>query len=466
MDPAAVNAANLASAVQALLVRQGTALEGSTLLALLGQDLDILFQALTPEGAKLQLPSGQTFTAQGELPYPEGTLLRARLLPAAPGETHLRLQLQEARPPAPSPLLAPLAQSEGQSLAARLAQEPPAPELAPLLRLLDLLADPRPGQARLPSFDRILTALQELPEPLQASLGRTLGAVGAVSNRELATSLLAMLEEAQRASTSQEVSGRLPRPDTAVPEAMEGKGLERLLEQVTARFQAEVPGRPLEHRDPLTTWVRHLLERADPEPGPSKGAVSQPRAEAQGRSPAQDALVPPKLLAALGPHAGPKADLPEAWEAWVRGSVQTLADPAASPREAPFHTLQAKEGTAYFELPLPWSQAGPLQLWVEGDAPEERRGGAEPTRRVLLGLRFSNLGETRLGMAQGPFGLQIRVWTERPEALEAQKERLKQDLEELGKAVDLRIYALTYGPDGTIPSLRSLVTGPSLSALG
>ena len=181
---------------------------------------------------------------------------------------------------------------------------------------------------------------------------------------------------------------------------------------------------------------------------------------------AADSLVPPRLITALQAHAGAKAELPESWESWIRGTVATLSNPALSPREAPFHALQAKEGTAFFEIPLPWGQASPLQIWVESDAPEERQGGRDTTKRVLLGLSFSSLGETRLGMAQGAFGLQIRVWTEHPEALENEKESLKKELEDLGKTVDLKIYTLTYGPDGTIPSLRSLVVGPSLKALG
>lgn len=462
MDPLAPGSVNLASAVQALLVRQGTTLEASILLALLGQDLEVLFQALTPEGAKLQLPSGQTLTAQGELPYPEGTQFRVRVLPAAPGETSLRLQLQEARPPSPPALLAPLFQSEAQALAARLNQEPPAPELAPLIRLLAVLSDPPRNQVPLPAQEQVLTALQELPEPMRTTLGRLLGAGSMPSTQELATTLLTLLEGVQHAPTA----GTTPLPFQAAPLPFqaapvppgEGTALARLIQQVVLRFQPVAA--PEEHREALTTWLRNLLQKSADPPPPAKGAPPSLRAIPQ----AHQAPVPPKLQAALGPAPGPKADLPESWEAWIRGAVQTLADPIASPREAAFHALQAKEGTAFFEIPLPWAQASPLQLWVEGDAPEERKGGGDPTRRVLLGLTFSSLGETRLGLAQGSFGLQVRVWTEQPEALEP--ERLKQELEELGKPVDLKIYALTYGPDGTIPSLRSLVTGPSLRALG
>jgi hypothetical protein len=84
---------------------------------------------------------------------------------------------------------------------------------------------------------------------------------------------------------------------------------------------------------------------------------------------------------------------------------------------------------------------------------------------VLLGLSFSNLGETRLGIAKGDAGLQVRVWTEHPELLEASRSAVEGELGELGDSVDLKIMALTPGPAG-IPSLRSQVTGATLEAMG
>jgi len=472
LDPVAPQAANLLSAVQALLVRQGAVIEGSPLAALLGQEVEMLFQALAPGGVKLQLPSGQTVTAQGELPYPEGTQLRVRILPAATGETGLRLQLQEARPPAPTPLLSPLTQSEAATLATRLTQEAPPPELAPLVRLLAVLADVPPATRAVPSSEQLQTALRELPGTLLSSLGRALDTGGMASLQELATSLQGLLQEPRKAMPGILPDNRLSET-TAAGDA--DQSLELLVQQVVVRFQtrlAQHPEIPEGDRDPLANWIRTLLHKVVketpslPRP-PATPPDTRPEAGARsGRAPVADALIPPKLMAVLRSTTGSKAELPESWEAWIRGTVTTLSDPAASPREAAFHALQAKEGTAFFELPLPWAQASPLQLWVEADASEERQGGGERTKRVLLGLNFSNLGETRLGMAQGSFGLQIRIWTERAEALEKERTRMEAELKELGKPVDLKIYTLTYGPDGTIPSLRALVVGPSLSALG
>ena len=457
MDPLSPQTANLVSAVQALLVRQGVAMEGSTLVALLGQDVEVLVQALVPDGVKLQFPSGQTVTAQGELPYPEGTQLRVRILPAATGETGLRLQVQEARPPAPPALLLPLIQSEAATLAARLTQEPPLPELAPLVRLLTLLAD---GPRSLPAGGQLQAVLQELPGNLLSSLGRALGTNGLATIQELATALQVFLQDPQKARPGMNAEARL---------------LEALAQQQVLRFQALIaqhPEIPKEDRDSLVTWIRTLLQKGAEETlpipkaaTPIPGSRTDPGARS-GAALAADSLILPNLMTALQSHPGSKAELPESWEAWIRGSLTTLANPAISPREAPFHALQAKEGTAFFEIPLPWAQASPLQIWVESDPPEERGRGGDATQRVLLGLKFSQLGETRLGMAQGSFGLQIRIWTEHPEALEREKARMKKELEDLGKTVDLRIYALTHGPDGTIPSLRSLVVGPTLRALG
>ena len=85
---------------------------------------------------------------------------------------------------------------------------------------------------------------------------------------------------------------------------------------------------------------------------------------------------------------------------------------------------------------------------------------------MLLGLSFTRLGETRLGIAKGPAGLQVRVWAEHPEPLEASRGAVEGELQDLGSSVDLKIMRLTPGPGGVIPSLRSQVTGATLEALG
>ena len=758
MDPVSSQAANLLSAVQALLVRQGATIAGRSLMALVGQDLEVLFLATTQGGVKLQLPSGQNLTAQGQLPYPEGTALRVRVLPAPEGEAGIRLKLQEANPPATPTLLAPLTQGEASLLSARLAEASPPPELMPLVHLLSLLTDVQPRSGGAPSAEEVQSAVQQLPAPLRASLGQMLGADPAASPRELADTLLAaLLEEPRtppeagaetRQTVLQQVASRFQVLLTLYPEIppeqrdgldawlrglLQGSAegapaeagealvpqpqLQEALRQLpaslqftlgqvlgtgrmasprelaaavreflqearqalpaeaagmdiprtTARFQAMLSGLPADRQEGLAAWLQGLVQKSSggpilPETEQLQAAIRQlpaslraglgealgtgsdasPQAlatalraslvpEARGQQPALasqpldarlqavlsglpadrqeglapwlqglvqtssdgpvlpgteqlqtairqlpaslraslgealgtgsdaspqalatalrasllqetrgaqpamdpqllaarfqamlsgssglpagsqdglaawfrnlllkaagetpaaartapasasprpeaalrrdsaadlDALVPRKLAAALEAHDGPKAELPESWESWIRGTLTTLSDPAASPREAAFHALQAKEGTAFFEIPLPWAQATPLQIWVESDAPEGRPGNRDTTRRVLLGLRFTGLGETRLGLAQDASGFRIRVWTEHPEALATEQDWMRKELGGLGKPVDLRIYALAGDADGTIPTVRSLAARPSLSALG
>ncbi len=468
MDPIAAQNLDLVKAVQALLVRQGTAVEGGALLALLGQDVDVLLQALTPESATLKLPGGQTITAQGELPYPEGTQLRVRVLAPPPGETGLRLQLREATPPALPALLSPLVQSEAQTLAARLLQEPPGAGMEPLMRLLSQLADLPVGKpSPLPATEQLQAALRQLPAEQSAALGRILGVGSLASPQELTTALQSLFQGLAPAPFLNTLPAPLPPGDI---------GLKELVQQVLARFQglvAEHPEVPAAHREALTQWIRDQAmpkAQADAAPAARPGVPPDTHAAApKPQTPHHAAPDAPVRLASPLTAQGSgvsKAEAPESWESWIRGTVSTLTNPTASPQEAPFHALQAKEGTAFFEIPLPWAQASPLQIWVEADAPEDRRSPRDATKRVLLGLAFSHLGETRLGMAQGTFGLQIRIWTEHPETLEAERRSIEEELQTLGKPVDLKIHTLTYNADGTIPSIRSLVVGPSLSALG
>jgi hypothetical protein len=106
-------------------------------------------------------------------------------------------------------------------------------------------------------------------------------------------------------------------------------------------------------------------------------------------------------------------------------------------------------------------------MWVESERDPRDPGRSQPeTQRVLLGLSFTNLGETRLGIAKSGAGLQVRVWTEHPELLEGSKGAVEGELRDLGSSVDLKIMTLSPGPGGTIPSLRSQVTGATLEAMG
>lgn len=161
------------------------------------------------------------------------------------------------------------------------------------------------------------------------------------------------------------------------------------------------------------------------------------------------------------------AELPESWEAWVGGAMKVLGDPKISSREAPFHLAQAKEGTGFFELPLPWGTAqAPLQIWIESGLPDRAQDPSGPEDlRVLIGLSFTALGETRVGLHRHRDGLQVRIWTERPDLLEGRLADLRRELEEGEQRLDLRILALG-DRHSTVPSLRSLVAGTTYQALG
>jgi hypothetical protein len=156
------------------------------------------------------------------------------------------------------------------------------------------------------------------------------------------------------------------------------------------------------------------------------------------------------------------AEQPEAWSSWMKEAMNTLADPAASPAEATFHRLQAKEGTALFELPLPWAQGeAPLRLWIEGEG-EASGSGDEEVRRVFLSVPFSTLGEVRLGLEQRSAGLRVRVWLAEPRLIEPLRGDLERELATLGRPVDLQVLALPPG----IPDLRALAGAQPLQALG
>lgn len=106
-------------------------------------------------------------------------------------------------------------------------------------------------------------------------------------------------------------------------------------------------------------------------------------------------------------------------------------------------------------------------MWVEQDGGRRRGGGnGEDASRVLLGLNFSRLGETRLGIARGPEGLQVRVWAEHPALLAAAGPGMEAELGTLGMPVDLKILPLEPDPGGGIPTIRSLAQGATFQVLG
>jgi hypothetical protein len=385
----------------------------------------------------LALPSGQTITAQGQMPYPEGTQLLVRVL-AGTGTAPVRLQTLQTSPPAQPAILAPLYQGEADSLAVRLAQPSPPPGLGPLVELFHLLGSP--AAPSLPASGPVQAALEALPAPALATLKSVLDLPPSTSLEDLGSALAAWAAtEAPRGSG----------PGAAA----QGQGPDLL-----QRFQGALdrhPELPPAQGNGLVSWFKGLFPAPDGRPP----ALAQAPRPADGPARALQAL--------LSEHPGAPAAAPETWETWMKSSIKALSDPAVSPQAAPFHAAQAKEGTAFFELPLPWAPQHPLQMWVESDRhPRDQAKGGPETRRVLLGLSFTNLGETRLGLAQSPGQLQVRVWAEHPERLVPAVEEITAELQELGSRVDLKVLRLVPGQGGAIPSVRSLVTGSTLEALG
>jgi len=463
MDPIRSPLPNLSAVVQALLLRQGLQpAEVEALLQLVGQELSVLFLEQSPEGARLELPSGKIVIAQGELPFPEGTHLKVRVEAEAGG---LKLQTLEARPPAQPTLLAPLLQGEAAELSARLAQAPVTSELAPLVQLLRVLggvSEPAPPQV-LPSLPLLSKEIAALPRDLQVSLAKALGAPDATPET-LAAKLSARLEAAVQ---GKEPVAIFPKEGDVDLRAQFG-----VAEGVLVRFQGllQQTELPLEHTSALDGWIRGLLARRVPEKVvPARTQAESPRAAKA--APAADSRLltraeTARVEDAVKAHGGPALEVPEAWEGWIKGNVRALSDPGVSPREAPFHALQAKEGTAFFEIPLPWAGAKPLQLWVEEGAHEDRAPAAEESRRVLLALELSNLGELRVGLQSTRQALSVRIWTEHPATLEPVQAEIETELKDSGKAIDLRILSLNPSAEGRIPDLRALAMGSTLHALG
>jgi hypothetical protein len=169
-----------------------------------------------------------------------------------------------------------------------------------------------------------------------------------------------------------------------------------------------------------------------------------------------------QLLGQLLQAGQAAAEQPEAWSAWLKEALKALADPAVSPAESAFHRLQAKEGTGWFELPLPWAPgADPMRLWIEGEG-DSTGAGADPVHRVFLSVPFSNLGEARLGLEQRSSGLRVRLWLQDPGQVAALRHDLEAELVSLGRPVDLQVFSLPTGS----PDLRALAGGTPLQALG
>jgi hypothetical protein len=216
---------------------------------------------------------------------------------------------------------------------------------------------------------------------------------------------------------------------------------------------------------PEGAGVRLQVVRATPPPSPALLAPLALGEASQLMARIQSSEIPTPLANLLqhflqiGANA---ADQPTAWSAWMQEAMKTLADPASSPAEATFHQLQAKEGTALFELPLPWAPgAEPLRIWIEADQ-HSSSGGSDPVHRVFLSIPFSTLGEIRLGLEQHNAGLKVRLWLRDPQQVAAIRPDLEAELASLGRPVNLQVFAL---PPGT-PDLRAMAGANSLQALG
>lgn len=443
MDP--VTLASVQSLVQSLRLGPGQAPEAAAALArLAGQEVNLLLLLKAADGVTLRMPSGQQVKAQGDLPFPEGTRLQVEVQATPDG---LRLKTLAAQPPELPEVLAPLVQGEARALMARV-EAGQGGEAAQVLRaLLNLLGRPGEsippavglgGAAPAPNAVELAQALSALPPAEVAALARALGMAPEAAPLKLAETLTRILLK------------------PAAPEESALAAAPRLLARL-----AHLMGRPpaaTADQEPLAQVVLRFFGRAAEPPG--SPAAPQPAGRPEAAPP-----VAARLAQTLAAQSAPPPEVPATWEAWLPSALKALSDPAASPREAPFHALQAREGTAFFEVPLPWAPGSPLHLWVEEDGDPKAPNPEAPVKRVLLGLHLTALGETRAGLAWGPKALAVRLWAEHPEALEAEAEALRADLAAEGAAVDLRIFRLDGGPEG-IPSLQALVAGRNLEALG
>jgi hypothetical protein len=448
MDPVPNILGPLLNAIQGV---QGTQAAGQalpaasalpSLLSLAGQEVAMQLLGTALDGTvSLGLPSGQVITAQGQMPYPEGTQLLVRVLAGTGADGTVRLQTLQASPPASPAILAPLVQGEAGTLLASLASNDPPEALQALSRLFQQLSSTGANAQAAPDAGRIQAAVASLPDSVQGALRQVLGLPANAAPAALADALGSWMAGAgaQRAPQLQ-----------ALPQTL---------------------GQPQPQTQAQTQAFQSLVDR-HPELPPGQGAaLVQWFKELAGGNRAAAVPVEPGAATAANPAAGARlaqpADAPETWEAWIRGGVKALADPAVSPQAAPFHAAQAQEGTGFFELPLPWAPGQTLQMWLESDRDaRDPDGKPAPTQRVLLGLAFSNLGETRVGIAKSGENLQVRVWTEHPEPVLAAQAGMESELRELGGKVDLKVLPLAPGPGGAVATIRGQIAGSGLQALG
>lgn len=352
MDPQSISLGSFIQGVQVTALPELRSQEGQALAGLVGQDVEALLETLVPGGARLNL-GGAAVTAQGELPFPEGTLLLVRVLPGPDGS--VRLQTLEAQPPSPPALLAPLLQGEALPLLARLLAADLAPGLEPLRELVaPFLATPAPtasgGSVPMPPA----TLPQLSPSELQALV--TLFGRGVAPSGEGAAAAPAMLPVGaaggRPGADAPAASGRVdgprgevggsavlgnatssalpaqgtPPPGTEgteagpahqLPRGLEGEGPAAVLPSgspaaMSSRSSALVPGSAVLGQDPGEGRAA-LAPGADaqgvrPEPGNQEGRPTSPqtpRAGSPGQAPEgavlplRSDLLPPILRKAL-----------------------------------------------------------------------------------------------------------------------------------------------------------------------
>jgi hypothetical protein len=174
----------------------------------------------------------------------------------------------------------------------------------------------------------------------------------------------------------------------------------------------------------------------------------------------------PTAEQALRQNTAPLAERPQSWQSWLTGSMKALVDQAMFSKEALFHTLAAKDGVNYFELPIPWASSSPAEIWIESDDDPDPDDSEKSTHRLLLALHFSALGETRIGMESSHKRLSIRIWTENPQFVENEVPQMTDELSALGYDALVSLHALFPDADGAVPSIKSIINGSSLHAMG
>jgi hypothetical protein len=170
---------------------------------------------------------------------------------------------------------------------------------------------------------------------------------------------------------------------------------------------------------------------------------------------------------AARPNEAP-LEKPQTWQAWIKDSIQALINPRVSVKESVFHALAAKEGVNYFELPMPWMPDRQMEIWVETDSLEGDGSGSKEkeSHRILLALNFTVLGDTRVGIESAAKRLNIKIWAEHPDFIEKEAPQMQNELSALGFDLQMSIQPLVSDQGRPAPSIKSLIVGSSLHAVG